>query len=217
MNDETQLFLQEAFETIYRERHLFSQSFPWRSTNNAFWALIAEILLQRTTSRAALRAYEKFTEAYKTPNDLLRDPSKLEGIIGEIGILSRVGQIVKVCEVLVNEYGSSVPVDKDVLKELPGIGEYISSAVLVNLKGEPYVMIDSNISRTCRRLTGSEIPQRDITHSIEYFLKGFQEDPKTKNLALLDFSMVICRPGRYPKCYCCTLVSKCKYKSKFIK
>lgn len=46
---------------------------------------------------------------------------------------------------LVSDYGGKLPLDREELKKLPGIGEYTSAAILIFAHNADYVAVDTNI------------------------------------------------------------------------
>ncbi len=209
--------LMPALATIVQSKDCWYQSFPWRETNNSYWALIAEILLQRTTAKSALNAYLEFTHYFTTPAEVMSDSEGvLLSIISKIGLRTRVKSIRDLSLVLVKDHCGQVPRDRDVLLTLPGVGEYISASFLVNCENRRIPMIDSNVIRLIGRLCGSESVSIDFCNKVlESALDSFPQSSKEIGYAVLDFSMLICRAGRFPKCDSCPVNQLCMNKGKY--
>ena len=189
------------------------QDFPWRKTSNLFHALTAEIFLQRTKAKQVLPVYRNFTRTYEDPSDVINDGKKeYETILEPLGLKWRIPLFYNLCKDLTEEYGGKVPVDREILLSLPGIGDYVVSAFLSFHFNEPLPLVDANTVRFVGRFfkleTGPE-SRRDRK------FKGVIEELLSKrysrrfNYAFLDFSMNICSTA--PKCGECKLRRKCKF------
>lgn len=181
--------------------------YPWRKTNNKWYALVSEIMLQRTNAEQVLPVYIKFCKKYKTPEDLLENGKK-ENLFKNLGLYWREQQIIKLAESLA---GKDIPESKDDLLKLPSIGNYIASAYRSLHLGIRDVIIDSNIVRIFGRYFGFETDgetrrKRWLMQLAEKLTP--QRRFKEYNYALLDFSRAICTSK--PLCGLCIINNKCK-------
>lgn len=116
-------------------------------------------------------------------------------------------------EKLSEDYKGQVPKKKDQLLLIPGVGEYVSDAVLCFAHEENTAIIDSNVCRVLGRvfgLTAAGEARRDPV----YRQIAERLVPKGKcrefNWALIDHASIICTP-RKPKCKICPLNSICDF------
>ncbi len=104
--------------------------FPWRNARNPYHILVAEVLLHRTRANQASRAYEKFLERYPTIEVLAAaDSGELLDLLKPLGLSWRAALLRSMAEMIVRDHGGLIPEAAEELKSLPGLGDYIASAV----------------------------------------------------------------------------------------
>ncbi len=187
----------------------YYQSFKWRDSPSKFHGLIAELLLQRTTAKAAHRAYIEFSLRYQTPSDLASaQEEEVLTVIRPIGIHSRARMLINLAEQLVTRFRGEIPEKFDDLISLPGVGRYAASAFLTLHANQPVPIADSNVQRVAGRLIGQPVTVDDSVQFFEAILP--RKTARAFTLAFLDFAMQICRPNPWvPKCGDCPLGSIC--------
>jgi A/G-specific adenine glycosylase len=105
-----------------------------------------------------------------------------------------------------------IPDDRSGLLTVPGIGDYITSAVLsFHLRGRD-VLIDSNIVRLYGRFFGFSF--NNETRKKKWLLNLAESITPSRNVrefnyAILDFAMKVC--AMEPKCQACELFRRCKF------
>ncbi len=84
-------------------------------------------------------------------------------------------------------------------KNLPGVGDYIASAVLSIAGSKPHAVVDGNVKRVLARLLCVDTP---VNHSAahkkykaiaEKFL--YEKDPGTYNQAVMELGALVCTPN----------------------
>lgn len=204
------------WETLIGWYHENGRSFPWRNTANAFHVLVAELLLQRTHVRKVEEVYTQLIEDYPTPQKLAgANPSELENVIAPIGLRYRASRLKECARLIVTRFKGDIPNHSDGLRTLPGVGPYISDAVLCYAFNHRTVPIDANVIRLFCRYQGlipSKTRAREDPNLLAAIRGSFSSFDSTMipNLAVLDFSGLVCRP-RKPLCGECLLNSKCKH------
>jgi len=122
--------------------------------------------------------------------------------IGEIsiGLQRRTKTLVELAYYI--DYQDYYPDQLESLLQVHGIGHYTASAYLSLHMNVRAVLLDSNIARWLSRMLGTEKPT-DVRRSKELLELADQLTPKKKfkeyNYAVLDFTMLICKP-RQPLC-----------------
>ena len=170
--------------------HKNFRNFPWRNTGNAWHALVAEIVLQRTRADQVVPAYNWFISCYSTPEEFAAHPSK---VFTNLGLPERDQQFLSLNRILADR---DIPSDKTDLLKLPGIGEYISSAFLSLHMQKRALLIDSNVVRVYGRFFGFETDPEtrrkkwfeDLTEAVTP-KRAF----KNYNYGIIDFSREICK------------------------
>lgn len=181
--------------------------YPWRTTQNKWHAIAAEIMLQRTNADQVLPVFLSFRKAYKSPISYLNAGSP--NIFVNLGLSWRIIVFRKLARILTT---IPIPSKKDELLLLPGVGPYISSAYRSLHLGVRDYIIDANVVRLYGRFFG--FGTNNETRRKKWF--GELADiitPKYKfrafNYGLIDFTRAICKP--YPLCLKCALHNKCAF------
>jgi len=195
--------------------YLNKREFPWRKTSSAYKVLIAEILLQQTNVRKVEEVYNHIVNEYPSPHELAcAEIERLKVLIQPIGLTYRAERLISIAkEICANHFGC-VPNDREILTALPGVGDYISNAVLCYAYNKPTVPIDTNVIRLFTRYYNLSTAKararsdRELAESIRaLFIFKSTRDP---NFAVLDFASSICK-ARAPKCECCLLNQECEF------
>lgn len=199
-------------ETMYLRKKLLAwgrnnfRDFPWRNLTNNWHSLVVEIMLQRTKADQVIPVFLEFTREYPKPEDYLANPTN---IFEHLGLPRRNLHIKALAEQIVK---GTIPVDKDILLNLPGVGDYIASAFRSLHIGKYDRIIDSNVVRLYGRYFGFET--NGETRRKKWFVLLAEKltpirNHREYNYALLDFTREICTPN--PRCHICPLLKKCNY------
>ncbi|NYT62241.1 endonuclease III [Alcaligenaceae bacterium] len=182
--------------------------------DSIFQLLIAVILSAQATDRSVNLATRKFFPQHGTPEGLLA--LGVEGLadhIKTIGLYkTKAANVIKTCQMLVEQYNSQVPDDRTALESFPGVGRKTANVVLNTAFGHPTIAVDTHIFRVANR-TGIA-PGKNVTE-VEKKLERFI--PKQ---FLLDAHHWLILHGRYicvarkPKCPQCGIADLCEYKLK---
>ena len=189
------------------------QDLPWRGNLPIWLGLVTEILLQRTRASQVVPVFKEFRRRYKSAKEFSEaGREEIVGLIAPLGLRWRAPLLYELAQQLSVRSGR-VPLDLETLQTLPGIGPYSASATLSLHANRRAVIIDSNIVRVLCRITGKpydgETRRKRWIWDLAQRLtpdQGFKE----YNYALLDFSMIVCRP-KSPRCKKCPLLSMCRY------
>src|SRR2546421_11379611 len=190
----------------------YRRIYPWRTTDNPFHIMLAELMLRRTQARQVVKVYEDFIAKY--PDALTLATASADEVVRSLfslGLSWRVPAFQEIARTLVEQYGGTVPPSYDALVALPGIGDYVASAVCCFAFGQPLIVVDTNTVRVAGRLFGvpthAESRRRKPIRTLLQALLD-TEDPKSYNYAMLDLAALVCTPGN-PNCSACPLLSYC--------
>lgn len=211
---------EREYISIFRQKILkwydkHGRNYPWRTTRDAFRVLIAEIMLRRTKVDQVKPVYMKLFKEYPDVKALSRSKSEaLTKILYPLGLKWRIPVFKLIAIELTKHYKGKVPKNRNELKTLPGVGDYVAGAVLSITFNKKEWIIDSNIVRVFKRyfgVTTSKEGRRD-KHLIEVakIYISSSKNPKKANLALLDFASLVCKPHR-PEHTICPLSDACSY------
>lgn len=182
--------------------------------DSPFQLLIAVILSAQATDKSVNIATAKFFPDYGTPKGLLTlGLDGLTDFIKTIGLYrTKAKNVIKTCEILLDQHQGQVPEDRAALEALPGVGRKTANVVLNTAFGHPTIAVDTHIFRVANR-TGLA-PGKTV---LEVEKKLEKTIPKEY---LLDAHHWILLHGRYvcvartPKCPQCGIADLCEYKQK---
>jgi len=188
--------------------------YPWREANNPYHILVAEIMLQRTRADQVKQKYLEFIEKYPKISNLKNVKQEDIGkFFKNLGLYWKVEKIIKMANYVNEKLNGKIPDNKSSLLKIPGVGEYIANAILCLAFKKDVSLVDSNIVRFINRFFGIKFKnegRRDkkiINKANDMLCK---KNPKEYNLALLDFTALICKP-KNPKCNICPLNKYCRF------
>ncbi len=179
-----------------------------------FELLVAVILSAQATDVSVNKATQKLFVVANTPRNLLElGTLGLKEYIRTIGLYNnKAANIIKTCEILIKEYDSQVPAQREALEKLPGVGRKTANVVLNTAFGQPTIAVDTHIFRVSNR-TG--IARGENVLSVE---KGLlRHVPASFKLDahhwLILHGRYICT-ARKPRCGACIIEDLCEFKDK---
>jgi DNA (cytosine-5)-methyltransferase 1 len=189
--------------------HRNARSFPWRASDYDPWhVLMAEICLHRARADHVAPAFEALLEIAPTPHALVIDADGSLAAMKQLGLVSRAKDLIKVARALVDELDGQIP-DTDLeLRMLPGVGDYVSQAVLCFGFRRRATLIDTNTSRIVGRLMGRDTIRRWQLRLDLYGIAGEDGPDAAFNYALLDLGALVCKSSD-PDCGICPLRETC--------
>jgi len=180
--------------------------------NSPFELLIAVILSAQATDVSVNKATAKLFAVANTPQAIVDLGSEgLKTYIKTIGLYnSKAANIIKTCEILVNEHQSEVPNHRQALEALAGVGRKTANVVLNTAFGQPTIAVDTHIFRVANRLG---LAKSSTVDGVEKQLLACIPDEFK-----LDAHHWLILHGRYvcmarkPKCSSCLLADLCPSK-----
>ena len=187
--------------------------FPWRESGNTYCIFVAELLLHRTRADQVAAIYPGFISRF--PNMLALaegTESEISDILWSLGLRWRISLIKAAAVKIVQDFGGSIPRDREGLTSLPGVGDYAASATLCFALEAPEPILDSNTVRVICRAFG--IPVNDSLRrrsDFRVFAKSLVDltHPPRYNYALLDLADSVCLARTKPRCSICPLSGLC--------
>ncbi len=186
--------------------------YPWRTTDNPFHIMMAELMLRRTQARQVVKVYQDFVVRYPDARALALAPAEeVARSLFSLGLAWRVPAFQQIARALLAQYEGVVPSSYDALVALPGIGDYVASAVCCFAFNQAIIIVDTNTVRVAGRLFGvpthAESRRRKPVRALLQALLD-SVDPKSYNYAMLDLAALLCTPTN-PNCSACPLLSYC--------
>lgn len=126
---------------------------PWRRTQDPYKIWISEIMLQQTRVDTVIPYYERFLDWFPTVADLAQAPEeKLLKAWEGLGYYSRVRNMQKAAQQIMEDHGGVFPSSYDEISKLKGIGPYTAGAIASIAFGLPEPAVDGNVMRVLARL-----------------------------------------------------------------
>ena len=220
-NDRVRAF-REAVVEWYRSHG--DKSLPWRAARDPWHVLVAVFLLRRTSKSKVVKVYEEFLKRYPSPGALLSaGEDEVRELIRPLGLEHvRARQLKELAEQIERRFGGRVPCSREELKELPGVGDYAASEVLLAACGRPEPLLDTNMIRVIGRVFGVKSTKRrpyKDPRLWDFARALVPSDPdlaREFNYGVFDIARKYCR-ARVPKCAGCPLTHVCDYYSKLVR
>ena len=169
---------------------------------------VSEIMLQQTRVEAVKPYYERFLSALPSIAALAEAPEEqLLKLWEGLGYYSRVRNLQKAAQKVMQEYGGALPASYEQLKSLPGIGEYTAGAIASIAFGIAVPVVDGNVLRVVSRITG-RFEQVDTAACKKRIWKELaqimpEDAPGDFNQALMELGATVCLPNGAPLCGNC--------------
>lgn len=187
---------------------------PWRQDKEPYHVWLSEIMLQQTRVEAVKSYYSRFLSALPTVAALANaEDSLLEKLWEGLGYYSRVRNLKKAAQVVMNTHGGVFPDAHEAILALPGIGPYTAGAIASICYDLPTPAVDGNvlriISRLCNEDTPIDLPA--YKKSVEKRLaEVYPQRAGDFTQALMELGATVCGPNRAPQCAACPCRSFCK-------
>lgn len=181
---------------------------------NNFELLASVLLSAQATDVSVNKATEKLYPIANTPEKILAlGYDELVKYIRTIGLYkNKAKNLLATCEILIRDYNSEVPNDRQALESLPGVGRKTANVILNTAFGQPTIAVDTHIFRVSNR-TGLA-PGKNVLEVEQKLLKRIPEQFK------LDAHHWLILLGRYtclarkPRCWECLVSPWCDYQPK---
>jgi A/G-specific adenine glycosylase len=218
------LFLDRAKVEEFRRRVVEwyeahgDKDLPWRRIRDGWAVLVAAFLLRKTTTAQVSRVYEEFLERWPSPQHLLSaSEDDVKSVIRPLGIEhQRARHLMELARILTQRFGGRVPCERERLEELPGVGDYIASEVLLRACGRPEPLLDRNMIRVLGRVFGVKSsrkrPHTDpaLWSFARMLVPRDPEEAEKFGFGVLDLARKVCT-AENPRCAVCPLRDLCAW------
>ena len=182
--------------------------------NSTFELLIAVMLSAQSTDKGVNKATAKLFPVANTPAAIYAlGEDGLKDYIKTIGLFNgKAKNIIATCRILIDQYQSQVPDQREALEALPGVGRKTANVILNTAFQQPTMAVDTHIFRLGNR-TGLAVG-KNVLAVEKALLKNI---PKAY---LLDAHHWLILHGRYvctaraPKCGQCIIADLCEFTEK---
>lgn len=182
--------------------------------HSPFELLISVILSAQATDISVNKATAKLYAVANTPETILAlGLDGLKTYIKTIGLYNtKAANILKTCDMLINQHQGQVPHDRAALESLAGVGRKTANVVLNTAFGEPTIAVDTHIFRVANRIG---LAQATTVDQVEQQLLKVIPPRFQLNAHhwLILHGRYVCM-ARKPKCSNCLLVDICAFPEK---
>ncbi len=210
-----------------------ARALPWRESADPYRVWVSEIMLQQTRVETVIPYYNRFMAALPDIWALADcGEQALLKLWEGLGYYSRVRNLQKAAQVIIQKFGGRFPDEfKDILS-LPGIGTYTAGAISSICFEKPIPAVDGNVLRVLSRLLGSEADIALLEIKIKFTELLRQIYPESRcgdqsrcggkshngdksrcgdfTQSLMELGAVVCLPNGAPQCMVCPLASLCE-------
>ena len=172
--------------------------------------LIAILLSAQSLDKSVNKVTPLLFEKYPTLLALKEaDIEDIISIIKPVGLArNKATAIKKLSTILLDTYNGKIPLDRDILASLPGVGIKTSGVFLVEFASFNYLPVDTHIKRVSYRL--GLVNENDSINKIEETLSEFFNYIELNQIhqLLVLFGRYICK-SKKPECHKCKFNGKC--------
>jgi len=122
--------------------------------DSPYTLVVAVALSAQATDVQVNKATRKLFEAAHTPQDMLAlGEEGLIPLISSIGLFrTKAKNVLAAAKIIMEQHGGEVPLTREALQALPGVGRKTASVVLNELRIEPAIAVDTHVFRVSHRL-----------------------------------------------------------------
>lgn len=186
---------------------------PWRKDKDPYHIWVSEIMLQQTRVEAVKGYYTRFLEKMPTVEALANADGELLHKLWEgLGYYSRVRNLQKAAQTVMQELGGVFPTEYAQVRALSGIGDYTAGAICSIAYDLPTPAVDGNVLRVIARLTDDDTPidlpayKKQVQDEL---LRIYPKQAGAFTQALMELGATVCGPNRKPDCDNCPCKGFC--------
>ena len=198
--------------------NLFPDAHCELNHSNPFELVIAVSLSAQCTDALVNKVTKRLFEKYKTPEDYLNvSLEELQNDIRSIGLYrNKAKNIQSLCRMLLDEYNGILPIDRDELTKLAGVGRKTANVVVSVAFNIPAIAVDTHVERVSKRL--GICRWKDSVLEVEKTLmkKVPKEEWSLTHHRLIFFGRYHCK-AQNPQCPSCPLLELCREGKKRMK
>lgn len=184
---------------------------PELDHTNAFEMLLATILSAQCTDVRVNMVTKDLFKLVKTPEDVLEMGfGTLSEIIRPCGFYNtKASNIIKTCQLLVDNFSSQVPETIEELMTLPGVGRKTANVVVSTCFGQPAIAVDTHVFRVTNRI--GIVDEDNVEDTERRLMERIDKSFWTKAHHLFIFHGRRTCKARNPQCQACPIRPYCLY------
>ena len=181
---------------------------------NTFTLLVAVVLSAQATDAGVNKATRALFRVADTPEKMYAlGEDGVTDYIKTIGLFrNKAKNVVALSKKLIDEHGSVVPPDRDLLETLPGVGRKTANVVMNMSFGQPTMAVDTHVFRVSNRI--GLVKAKNVLDTERQLLKVIPtEHGIPAHHWLILHGRYLCK-ARKPECWRCPIAKACRYPDK---
>ncbi len=181
---------------------------------NPYTLLVAVVMSAQATDVGVNKATGPLFKVADTPEKMVKlGEAKLKDYIKTIGLYnSKAKNVIGLSQILIDQYNSTVPQDRETLETLPGVGRKTANVVLNIAFGHPTIAVDTHLFRIGNR-TGIAPGKTPLEVELKLEKRTPPEFMQHAHHWLILHGRYLCK-ARKPDCWRCPVEDLCTFKPK---
>lgn len=181
---------------------------------NPYTLVVAVALSAQATDVGVNKATRPLFEVVDTPEQMVAlGEAKLKDYIKTIGLFNtKAKNVIALSQMLIDNFDSTVPEDRESLETLPGVGRKTANVVLNIAFGHPTIAVDTHLFRVGNR-TGLAPGKTPLEVEKKLEKRTPAEYMQHAHHWLILHGRYLCK-ARSPDCWRCPVADLCKFKPK---
>ena len=197
----------EEIKTLFLEN--YPDSVTELNYKNLYELLIAVMLSAQCTDKRVNIIAPALFEAYPDPVSLANaDFDEVKSYINTCSFFNnKAKNLIKMAQSVVENYGNEIPLERDELVKLAGVGQKTANVVMIEYAGANLMAVDTHVYRVAHRLGLSDA--KTAIKCEEELSKKFKTDLHLLHQAMVLFGRYRCKAVK-PECEGCFMSEHCK-------
>ena len=203
---------------IVQIKDIFLQHYPKSVTelnyNNIYELLIAVMLSAQCTDKRVNIITPALFEKYPNPITLANaDLDELKSYLNTCSFFNnKAKNLIKMAQSVVENYDSEIPLQRDELVKLAGVGQKTANVVMIEYTGANLMAVDTHVYRVAHRLGLSDA--KTAIKCEEELTKKFKTELHLLHQAMVLFGRYRCKAVK-PECEGCFMHEHCRTSQTF--
>jgi endonuclease-3 len=199
-------------------KQLFLEHYPDSVTElnyqNIYELLVAVMLSAQCTDKRVNIITPALFEKYPDPVSLANaDLDDVKALINTCSFFNnKAKNLIKMAQSVVENYGGEIPLERDELVKLAGVGQKTANVVMIEYTGANLMAVDTHVYRVAHRLGLCAAPT--AIKCEEELTKKFKTDLHRLHQAMVLFGRYRCKALK-PECDDCFMKPYCKTTESF--
>ncbi|MCO4845787.1 MAG: endonuclease III [Sulfurovum sp.] len=194
-------------------KSIFLENYPDSVTEleyrNLYELLIAVMLSAQCTDKRVNIISPALFEAYPDPVSLANaDLDEVKSYINTCSFFNnKAKNLIKMAQSVVENYKDEIPLERDELVKLAGVGQKTANVVMIEYTGANLMAVDTHVYRVAHRLGLSDA--KTAVKCEEELSRKFKTDLHLLHQAMVLFGRYRCKAVK-PECEGCFMEAHCK-------